>query len=514
MMSEAAATSAAKIRPARGLRRLTQPVAVRPSKEVGALAARGAMALGGRQVVAWVVNFGAGVVLARLLTPADFGIYAIAAFVLTAFTAFGDGGLGASLVQQEEEPTPHDYRRVFCVQQLIVGSVVLLVWALASVIVALYGLKPEYAWFIRLMALSLLITSFATISVTRLERWLAFGRIGVISAIESATFSLTAVGLALAGAGVYSFGIAMVAQATVAVVLYTLAAPWPIGWERPTSELKARLAFGIPYQGVGVVSLIKDSISPLFVGLLLGATSVGYVKWSQTLAAYLLFAVQVLNRLFMPTFSRLQSDPQRLRRAVESVLMAANAVVAPAAMITLVLAQPITHLVYGEKWAPALPVFYAFWFANVFVPTASPMMALLNALGDTRTGFAFAVFWMVGTWALGVPLVLAFGIFGFGIANAVIQFSNIYLCRRARQRLQFSIVRPVGRPWLLAAMAMVPTLALQLLAPAHTVPMLLGYAALAGALYLFATTRFEADRVAQLGRLLGVRLPFVGKVAA
>jgi O-antigen/teichoic acid export membrane protein len=472
------------------------------------------MALGGRQVVAWVVNFGAGVVLARLLTPADFGIYAIAAFVLTAFTAFGDGGLGASLVQQEEEPTAHDYRSVFCVQQLIVGAVVLLCWALASVIVALYGLKPEYAWFIRLMALSLLITSFATISVTRLERRMAFGRIGIISAIESATFSLTAVGLALAGAGVYCFGIALVAQATVAATLYTLAAPWPMGWERPTSKLRARLAFGIPYQGVGVVSLIKDSISPLFVGLFLGATQVGYVKWSQTLAAYLLVAVQLLNRLFLPTFSRLQSDPQRLRSAVESVLMAANAVVAPAALITLVLAQPITHLVYGAKWAPALPVFYAFWFANAFVPTASPVMALLNALGDTGTTFAFAVFWMAGTWALGVPLILAFGTVGFGIANALIQFSNVYLCRRAQKRLRFSIMKPVGRPWLLATAAVAPTLGLQLLAPAHTVPVLVAYGALAAFLYLIVTTRFEADQVAQLSRLLGVRLPFVSKAPA
>lgn len=511
-MTEATAV-APKVRAPRGLRRLAQPVAARSSSDVGSEAARGAMALGGRQVVAWVVNFGAGVVLARLLTPADFGVYAIAAFVLTAFMAFGDGGLGASLVQQKEEPTTHDYRRVFCAQQLIIGSVVLLCWALASVIVALYGLKPQYAWFIRLMALSLLITSFATISVTRLERWLAFRRIGVISAIESATFSLTAVGLALAGAGVYCFGIAMVVQATVALVLYTRAAPWPIGWERPTSDLKARLAFGIPYQGVGVVSLIKDSISPLFVGLFLGATAVGYLKWSQTLAAYLLFAVQVLNRLFLPTFARLQSDPQRLRRAVESVLMAANAVVAPAALITLVLAQPITHLVYGEKWAAALPVFYAFWFANAFVPTASPVMSLLNALGDTRTGFLFAVFWMVGTWTLGVPLILAFGIFGFGLANALIQFSNILLCRRARQRLPFSIMRPVGRPWLLAAIAVMPTLALQLLAPAHTLPVLVGYGVLAGALYLAVTVRFEADQVGQLGRLLGVRLPFV-KIAA
>ena len=375
-----------------------------PASGVGALAARGALALGARQVVVWLINFGSGIVLARLLAPADFGVFVIASFILTAFTVFGDGGLGASLIRQPDEPTLADYRRVFFVQQAVVIAVVLLCCATASLVVSLYALNESYAWFIRLMAIALLITSFQTISVIRLERRLAFGRIGMISAVESATFSAAAIAFAVAGAGVYSFGAALVAQALVGATLYLLASPWRIGWERPTRELRERLAFGIPYQGIGVVSLVKDSISPVFIGLLLGATQVGYVKWSQTLAAYALFAIQVLQRLLMPTFARLQGEPERLGRAVESILTACNALVAPVAVITLVLAEPLTHLVYGDTWVPALPIFYAFWCANVLVPTAAPIMALLNALGASRLAFSFALLWMVGTWGLGLPL--------------------------------------------------------------------------------------------------------------
>lgn len=495
-------------------RRLARTDADEDVTGVGSRAARGALALGTRQIVVWVLNFGTGVVLARVLSPADFGIYAIALFVLTAFITFGDGGLGASLIQQEEEPSLRDYRRVFCVQQLIIITVVTLCWASASLIVTLYGLKASYAWFLRLMALSLLITSFGTISVARLERRLEFGRIGIISAIETATFSVIAVVLAFAGAGVYSFGIALVGQAVVATTLYLLSAPWPMGWERPTSELKSRLAFGIPYQGVGVVSLIKDSISPLFIGLLLGATQVGYVKWSQTLSAYAIVAIQVLQRLFMPTFARLQSEPQRLGRAVESVVRACNAAVAPVALITLTLAVPITHIVYGEKWAPALPIFYAFWCANVFVPTAAPVMALLNALGQSRIAFGFAVLWMLTTWMLGAPLILAVGTVGFGIANALIQVTNLYLFRSAQRRLPFKIFKPALRPWLLATLATAPTFALQLLMPAHNVLELGAYAGLAAVSYLVLISRFEAEQVAQLSKLLGIRLPFFAKTPA
>jgi O-antigen/teichoic acid export membrane protein len=482
-----------------------QPTPAAP--EVGPLAARGALALGARQIVVWVVNLGSGVVLARLLSPADFGVYAIAAFVLSAFTIFGDAGLGASLIRQEQEPTLRDYRSVFLVQQAIVFGVVVLCWATASLVVSLYGLKESYAWFIRLLAAALLITSFQTISIIRLERCLAFGRLGIISAIETITFNVTAVAFAAAGAGVYSFGAALLAQALVAATLYFVASPWRIGWQRPTPELRERLAFGIPYQGIGAVSLIKDGISPVFIGVLLGATQVGYVKWSQTLAAYTLFAVQVLQRLFMPTFARLQADPERLRRAVESVVTACNAVVAPIALIMIVLARPITHLVYGNKWIPALPIFYALWCANALVPTAAPVMALLNALGASRLAFLFAVLWMIGTWTLGLPLILAIGALGFGVANAAIQVTNVILFRVAQRRLSFSITKPAGGPWMLAGAAAAPVLALQLAWPAQNILSLGAYAATIAGAYILLVARFGKEYVAFVSRLLGVGLP-------
>ena len=90
---------------------------------------------------------------------------------------------------------------------------------------------------------------------------------------------------------------------------------------------------------------------------------------------------------------------------MEQVLRATNGLVAPAAILTLVLIEPLTKYVFGQKWLAALPLFYLLWGANIFVPTASPVFALLNALGHSRTTFKFAVIWMAGTWVLGAPLV-------------------------------------------------------------------------------------------------------------
>jgi O-antigen/teichoic acid export membrane protein len=490
---------------------INEPAATPPTPDeprtIGSLAARGVLAMGTRQIVVWLLNFAGGVALARLLVPADFGLYAIAAFVLVAFTAFGDGGLGASLIRQEEEPSLKDYRSIFFIQQTVIFTVVAVCWLTASVIVEAYGLRADYAWFIRLAALSLLFISFQTISATILERRLQFTKIGVATAAGTLAFNITAVGLAVAGAGAYSFGAAMVADAAVATVLLLIFSPWRMGWSRPDASLRSRLRFGIPYQGIAVVSLLKDSISPVFIGVLLGATSVGYVKWAQTFAAYALFALMFMQRVFMPTFARLQGDRVRLGQAVESVLKASNAVVAPIATLSLVLAEPITRLVFGEKWIPALGVFYAIWVANAFVPTAVPLFALLNALGDSGLALLFAVVWMVGTWALGVPLILATGVVGFGLANAAVQLTNIFLFRAAQRRVPFRILAPAIRPWSLALLSALPPLALQLLAPAESVFSLAAYGCIGAALYAALVWRFEHNEVRRLGDLLGLRSP-------
>ena len=88
--------------------------------------------------------------------------------------------------------------------------------------------------------------------------------------------------------------------------------------------------------------------------------------------------------------------------------------------------------------------------ANLFVPTATPLMSLLNALGRSRTTFAFAVLWMAMTWALGVPAILRFGIVGFAWTNVVVQLSNLWLFRIAQREVPFGVLRSVWRPWLAA----------------------------------------------------------------
>jgi len=206
----------------------------------------------------------------------------------------------------------------------------------------------------------------------------------------------------------------------------------------------------LPFQGAQFISVIKDSISPIFIGLLLGAGAVGYVNWAGMVAAYPLLALMVLQRIYLPAFARLQYQPSALSAFIERILLITNAVTAPLAILTLVLIGSVTHLLFGDKWLPALPLFYFLWAANIFVPSVTPLYSLLNATGHARKAFGFSMLWMIGTWLLGAPLIFAFGTIGYAIANLLVQFSNLWLYRVAKSVVNFRVLPTLLPAWAMA----------------------------------------------------------------
>ncbi len=443
-------------------------------------------ALGVRQVLVQGLNALTGIVLARVLSPSDFGLFAIVSFVLTFLVAFGDVGLGASLIRDAEEPSEEDFRAVFTAQQLLVLCVVLLGWFVSPFLARAYGLPAHQAILFRLVDLSLLFTSFQVIPAVRLERHLGFQKLAAVEVAQAVAFSVVTISTAIAGLGPLSFALGLLSRSMAGAAIINWVSPWRIGWHWDRSRIRKHMSFGLPYQGIAFTSLLKDSITPVFVGFALGTTQVGYINWAQMLAAYPVMLLMVMQRVYLPAFARLQSQREVLSRFVEQVLRATNGLIAPVAILTLVSIVPLTKYVFGQKWLVAVPLFYLLWAANVFVPTATPLLALLNALGLSRTAFMFAFTWMLGNWILGAPLILALGTIGYGIANVVVVLTNLVLYRVAQARLSFRILPMIAPAWSLAIAIGLAMFLVMHLAPPMGLVRLGTYIALGLSAYAFA----------------------------
>ena len=415
------------------------------SKDVAQKAIGGAFALGFRQLLVQGFYVAGGVLLARLLTPAEFGIYAVITFLLAFMNVFGDAGLAASLIRQTSAPEDRDYQSIFTIQQILVFSIAVLCWMLAPWVTSLYKLPDNDAWIFRLIALSLFITSFQVIPRVRLERRLAFHKLAVVEVTQAMVYNVVAVVLAWKGLGAMSFAFALVSRSVIGALMSNWVEPWAMRLHWDWELVRHRLRFGILYQGSAIVNLLKDTINPVFVGIFVGAGAAGYINWATMVANYPLIAAMILQRLYMPVFARLAQWPEKLARALGLAIGLITAVAYSLSAVLYVFREPLTVAIFGAKWVPALAVFLPFTLITVLLTPTIIAFGALNALGHSGTVFRFTLIWAVLTWILGPVSIWVYGWPGWGWANLGVNLVDVLILYALKKRTGFNCLPPIAR---------------------------------------------------------------------
>jgi PST family polysaccharide transporter len=406
-----------------------------------------------RQAVCQGMNFCGLIFLARYLSIADYGFYGIVFFLFSFILNFGDIGLSASLLRQKEEPLPEDFSSVFSAQLTLSAIAASLLAAASPLLCRAYNLPLTYSQYFILISAALLITAFRAVPTAKLERHLDFKWLSIIEIAQTAVYNAIASAMALYGYGPLSFTIALLCRVIVGGVLVNIASRAPLRLNFNLALIKKHLAFGLPYQ-VGVfVNALKDSISPVVIGLILSAAHTGKANMASTIATFPILFLLILNRLFFPAFSRAVGDKQTLERLLALFLRAANALTAPLAIFVLLMAKPFTLRIFGEKWAEpeTVDLCYLLWAANLFLPTLFVCTCLLNALGKPKTVLKFNLLWMALTLGLGAPLILVYGTAGFGFANIVVNVATVLVAWKMREHVSCNILKNALLGWLGAA---------------------------------------------------------------
>lgn len=411
-------------------------------------AARGSIALLLRQALTLLVTLIGGVLLARLLSPAQFGSYALIVFVSSLTKLLVDGGLGASLIQQKLKPTRDDRAVVFSFQLVLAIALAFAIILIAPSLELALGSIDGTALALSLSTVAVVAAPFTSISFVILERELKFGALGILMAIQPVFFNILAVWLASSGFGVISFGIALAVSNLLVVPAAIVAVREFPMFRLRIRPLRDRLRFSLPFIGTNLISTIKDAVNPLFIGLFIGASAVGYVNWAQQVTIIGLYMLVVVSRVLFPVFARTKDEPDVLPAAVSKVLFWANMMVAPIAVFLALFTEQLTVALYGNQWLPAVPLLWWLLLTNLISPTSSVLMALLNAIGRPSISFWFALSWFIATWALVPVFVGLFGILGYGIANALTNLISIAIIPIARKYVKFSWVRPLALPWI------------------------------------------------------------------
>jgi teichuronic acid exporter len=388
------------------------------------------------------VNFIGNLILARILIPADFGIYSIIQFVLAFLTLVGDGGLGAALIRKKTEPSEKELEAVFTFQQAFM-AVITVLFIGATFFLKPFVHDPASLWLFRASAVSYFLLSFRIIPVMMFERNLHFGKIAILEVLEVLSFQVTAVCLAFLKMGAWALVAGLVAKNASTLLILLFISDWKIKYHWDFKEVKPIIPFGLSFQGFHFINLLKDSFVPVWVGSTLGMASVGFINWANTIASYPLLASNIISRILFPFFSKIHEDKIKLKRALELIISMNVFVIFGASCVIWGLAEPITKILYTEKWMPALELFNFFIPINLILAIVFPLISAFNARGNAHLNLVYAITWAILLWIFSILLVPRFGIVGYGAANLLMNLISMKYFFDAKKEFSISILPAV-----------------------------------------------------------------------
>lgn len=325
-------------------------------------------------------QFAVTVVLARLLTPEDFGLIAM----LIVFTSLGatlvDAGFGTALIQRKHV-TGDDEATVFVfafLSGVVVGTVI---WLAAPFIAHLYH-QPRLVQLTHLVAWVLPLGGLGAVPDALLTKQLKFRKRATAEILASTASGVIAVVLAWRGFGVWSIAWQVVVAATLRMALLWLFSAWrPMG--RFTMPAFRKLfGFGGYMLSARLLDTLSNRAQLLLLGWLFNASTLGYYTLAQNAQqapADLMGAV--LNRVGLPVFSEISNQPDKLRNALRFTLRTSLFLFLPGMAGLALLAKPIIQMVYGARWESAAPILALLALASALWPFHVLNLAALTSQG-------------------------------------------------------------------------------------------------------------------------------------
>jgi PST family polysaccharide transporter len=402
---------------------IEQPELDQAAAEVASIGQRGRAAiiqLTLRTGLLRVISLIGTVLLARILAPADFGAFARIVLVASALTPFGDLGLGATLIQHKVPPTERDLATVFTAQQAMWLILLALAWLAAPLIRSVWSDMPADAeWMIRIAAVAVWLNQIRSVPSAMMSRVLRFGPLATIEVVQQIAYVVVSVGLAIAGAGVWSFVIGLLVQFALGSLLtYIVWGHRPhLGIDR--AALRGLMGFGLYYQASNILVVFREALIPVYGGLAGGNTAIGFLTFGQRFGRLLGGVDEIIGRVAFPAFSRLQTDTRRRALALLHVVETTSIVFGLVLGWAIAVGPTLISVAFSDTWLPAVPVFQLTAVAVLIGLPAGFMRGLAFSTGRARSVLVWTVLALVVTFAVFPILVIEFGLVGGGVGIVV-----------------------------------------------------------------------------------------------
>lgn len=390
------------------------------------------------------------IILARLLSPDDFGLMGMAVVVTSFLSIFGNLGFSAAVIQRQT--LTHNALSSIYWLNVSLGIVLAGLVLLSAPFVADFYQESRIIPLLTTLGLAFILTSLGSLHRALFQKALLFSKISLIEMVASLIGILLGICAAVLGAGVWSLVINTLTISAVSTLLVILASSWRPAFVFVWADVRPMFNFSLSLTGFSIVNYFARSADDILVGRYLGAQALGHYGFAYNVMLYPLQNIsQVISKVMFPVLSQIQDDHTRIRDLYVNASATIAMVTFPMMAGIAIVADPIIPIVLGVKWEPValLLVILAPVGALQSIGTLVGQIYLAKGRTDIMLYWGlFAAVVVVGAFVIG----LHWGIVGvaacYALASALLFLPSLWIAFRLIElpvtRVLVAMVRPAA----------------------------------------------------------------------
>lgn len=362
-----------------------------------------------------IINFIIILILARLLEPEDFGLFALGTMVVYFFEIFRDLGMGSALIYKTEDIDKAANSAFFLFPSI--ASAFFFISYITAPFIADFFNEQQLGTIIRVLSLSNVIWSFGSLPSFLLDKNLEFKKQLIRQIFPKIFYGIITIFLAYWGFGVWSLIIG-----TLIFWLLSVLFTWSLVDWRPSYKFYKKTAFelldyGKQVAGSNILIYLITIVDVFILGKILNTTYVGYYSIAMGISG--LFTTQITNviqRVMFPVFSIIQGDKITLKRGFMATMKYVSAISIPTSFGIFIMAEDLIKVLFGDKWLPAVAALQILCIYGLNRSLLSTIDQLYLAVGEPEVRTKLNLLQLILMSILIYPLTMRYGIFGTSIA--------------------------------------------------------------------------------------------------
>jgi O-antigen/teichoic acid export membrane protein len=416
------------------------------------------------------MSFCTNIILARLLTPEDFGIIGMLAIFVAVSATFIDGGFGSALIQKKN-PTQVDYSTILYLNTVISVILYAILYFSAPYIAEFYQMDI-LCDVLRVMGITLIINALSYVQAVKLRKDMKFKKLSYVYLSASLTSFIVSIFMAYSGFGVWSLVWMNIINCAIASLLLWIVGDWFPSYIFSKEASKTLFGFGSFLLLSNLINTFCNNIQGLIIGKLFNASDMGYYSQAKKLNDIPATSISsIIDNVSYPVMAANQDNMKEFVSVVSKFIRIIATISFPIMTLLIILGRPLIIFLYSDKWENAVPYFQILCIGGLAICLQNINYNAVAALGKSRDLFKWTlikrglslIFIIIGS-ILGLYYLL----WGVVIGSWIIYFCNSYVLGKYSKYSVSSQWKDLSRVIFITILAVIPCLICVLLLKSST----------------------------------------------